>query len=54
MNKDNGKTKKDTRKWCDFHKSLWNNIVDCRSKKSLLDEVKSSELDVGSDSKSEL
>jgi hypothetical protein len=46
--------KKDTGKWCDFHKSSWNNIVDCHSKQSLVDEVKASESDVGSDSESEL
>jgi hypothetical protein len=26
------KTKKDTGKWCDFHKSPWHNIDECLSK----------------------
>ena len=26
------KTKKDTGKWCEFHKSPWHNIDECRSK----------------------
>jgi hypothetical protein len=38
----------------DFHKSPWHNTVDCRSKKSLVAEVKASESDVGSDSEPEL
>jgi hypothetical protein len=51
--KDTGKTKKDIGKWCDFHKIPWHNIVDCRSKQSLVAEVKASESDVGYDSESE-
>jgi hypothetical protein len=30
--KGHGKTKKDTEKWCDFHKRLWHNNNECRSK----------------------
>jgi hypothetical protein len=52
-NKDNGKMKKDIGKWCDFHKSPWNNTFYCRSKQSLVVEVISSESDAGYDSESE-
>jgi hypothetical protein len=38
--KGNGKTKKDTRKWCDFHKIPWYNIDECRSKQSLVAKIK--------------
>jgi hypothetical protein len=52
-NKDTRKTKKDTKKWHDFHKSPWNDTTDCHSKQSLVDEVKAYESDAGSDSDSE-
>jgi hypothetical protein len=42
-NKGNGKTKKDTRKWCDFHKMPWHNTDECRSKQSLVVEIKDKE-----------
>jgi hypothetical protein len=47
------KTKKDTRKWCDFYKSPWHNTTDCCSKQSLVAEFKASESNVGFDSDSE-
>jgi hypothetical protein len=37
------KTKKDTRKWCDFHKIPWHNTDECRSKQSLVAEIKDKE-----------
>jgi hypothetical protein len=46
--------KRDTRKWCDFHKIPFHNNVDCRSNSSLLAEVKASKSYVGSESKSKL
>jgi hypothetical protein len=43
-NKSNIKTKKDTVKWCNFHKSLWHNTDECHSKQSLVAEIKEKEL----------
>jgi hypothetical protein len=47
------KTKKYTGKWCNFHKIPWHNIVDFRSKKSLVAKVKASKSDAGFDFESE-
>ena len=46
--------KKDTRKWCDFHKSPWHNTDECRTKQSLVAKMKSSEFDPDFDSDLEM
>jgi hypothetical protein len=51
--KGHGKTKKDTRKWCEFHKSPWHNTDECRSKQSLVAEIKDKEPNLDSESDSE-
>jgi hypothetical protein len=51
--KGNGKMKKDTGKWCEFHKIPWHNTDECHSKQSLVVEMKASESDPGSNSDSE-
>jgi hypothetical protein len=50
--KGHGKTKKNTGKWCDFHKIPWNNTDECHSKKSLVSEIKDKELEPDSESDS--
>ena len=47
------KTKKDTRKWCEFYKSPTHNTSECWAKKSPVDKRKDSKLDACSESELE-
>ena len=46
-------SKKEARKWCEFHKSPTHNTSKCQAKQSLVAEIKASELDAYSNTKSE-
>jgi hypothetical protein len=50
--KGNEKSKKDTRKWCKYHKIPWHNTKECHSKQSLVAKLKDSESEVDSNSES--
>jgi hypothetical protein len=50
--KGNEKTKKDTGKWCEYHKISWNNTDECHSKQSLMVEMKDFDSEVDFDSES--
>jgi hypothetical protein len=45
-----GKTNNDIQKWCDFHKIPWHKTNECRSKQSLVVEVKDTEPNPDSES----
>ena len=52
-NKGHRKTKKETRKWCNFHKIPWHDIDECFSKQSFVAEIKDKESNLELESNSE-
>jgi len=42
----------DTRNWCEYHRIPWHNTEECYSKQSLVAELKASNSEASSDSKS--
>ena len=46
------KPKKEAGKWCEFHKIPTHNTSECQAKQSLVAEIKASELDAYTDTKS--
>ena len=50
--KGNEKMKKDTRKWCEYHKIPWHNTKECHSKQSLVAEMKAFDSKVNFDCES--
>jgi hypothetical protein len=46
--------KKDTGKWCEYHKLCWHNTEECLSKNSLKVKLKAFESEANSDSESNL
>jgi hypothetical protein len=52
-NKGNEKSKKDTRKWCEFHNSSWHNTDECHSIQSLVAKIKDKDLNLDLDPDSE-